>query len=604
YPIMSAAAPETDLCPFCGLRLIDREEKARKSCRVCLKESGGTAKEWWDLVCKQEQCNPVPTMDTIWLEEIADDNGRLALLTGRFFPEHFMAFDYLPNKKSQKNGGLMFSAAAFARQRRIWESCREFWYSIEEDIGKLLFSNGLNNSFRLHIKVAGIQRENRGDRATARPSSYHAYELLFDEGISLTAIWTGEDFVTIENLKGFEKRNNLGIKTAAWLREQKGRTVTIRIPGGYGSKAAAWGQADISEIQKNGNRYLPVRHILSEPRTFMCLLPADKALELIRDIKSNYEKKMGQVRGRMPLHLGVIFADRYTPLRAILDAGRRMLNRQCWATFSELTLVPENDSNGSYLLYLRLKEEGVTVCWPISKKVPGSLMIEDGWYSYFPVQKLAEREESRATQEMKGEKGEGKGEEKKDDEDNAAGSSVVTNELVHVKNLVKGDQVYLYPSIFDFEYLDSAGVRFEIAYGTRKRKLSEKAHRPYLLEQIDELDEIWNVLGAGALNRNQIYALRDIISSKRREWGEPYSSVGETFRQFCRDILVTASWNKVKKAGKEKAKYPWESSGEGHEQFFDRWADFAVRGLFEDVVQLHMQIMKKEIDVGGKVNER
>ncbi len=570
--------PQEDLCPYCGLRLISKQVKARKTCQVCLNERGGIAKNWWN----NEQ------QRTIWLEEIADDNGRLALVTGRFFPECFIALDYFPAGKQKEKGRIdnkifgdkMYSAEAFARQRRIWETCREFWQSIEKDIIELV---GSGNS-RLRITVQKIDQSSK-EPASLDPN--YAYELLID-GNRLTAMWTGKDFVTLENLQGFVKRNGLAEDAKAWLEKcrNEGEPITIRIPGSYGSKAANWGQANIDEVKTDEINYSPAMAILTEPRTFMYLVPAQKALKVVNNIKSRYEEKMGQVRGRLPIHLGIVYANRYTPLRAVLDAGRRMLSQKPETVIGELICGPRED--GTPYLSWQTKENNTRVCWPVALNTFGDPCIEDKWYPYLAVLKLVRREKQDAL--------------KLDQPAEVYYNDSVkeVDRMIHVRDLVAGDQVLVYPSTFDFEYLDSAGVRFEIAYEKRNRKSPDKAHRPYFLEQIDELNEIWNVLGAGGLNRNQVYALRDAIASKRQEWKSSDNSASETFKQFCRDMLVIASWNKVQLPGQNEKKYPWEDPEKDHEKFFDQWADYAVRSWFDDVIQLHLQIMKDEI---GKKEE-
>ena len=60
----------------------------------------------------------------------------------------------------------------------------------------------------------------------------------------------------------------------------------------------------------------------------MALVPADKALDVAQAIKTKYETEMGKVRNRLPLTLGLVFAQARTPLAAVLDAGRRMLKRK------------------------------------------------------------------------------------------------------------------------------------------------------------------------------------------------------------------------------------------------------------------------------------
>jgi len=44
---------------------------------------------------------------------------------------------------------------------------------------------------------------------------------------------------------------------------------------------------------------------------------------------------MGKVRNRLPLHLGVVYAHRRTPLRAVLGAGKRMLRSLTPTSFSQ-----------------------------------------------------------------------------------------------------------------------------------------------------------------------------------------------------------------------------------------------------------------------------
>ncbi len=574
---------QADLCPYCGLRLIkngkssDKQTSVRKTCDVCLDERRGIAENWW----KKER------KSTIWLEEIADENGRLALIVGRFFPECFISLDYLPGERD--NNGCkeqgMCSAEAFARQRRIWETCREFWQSIEQEIGDLAISA----EPRLCITVKELD-----DRYSKDPSTLlknQAYELVLD-GKRFTAMWTEEkDFVIVENLPGFEKRNSLEEKTKVWLEKYKGEPITVRIPGSYGSKTAEWGQVRIDQVKTDDNKYISAMSVLTEPRTFMYLVPAQKALKVIDKIKDSYGKKMSQVRGRLPLRSGIVFADRYTTLRTILDAGRRMLNRQPEGVIAKI--VQKDEDKNRYLFTGQIDGEKDKICW-IFRKTVGDSISEDKWYSYLPVIKLDDKQEELREQNAL------------DLDPYAEPCGLVpvnkVEKMINVNNVKEGDQFLIYPSTFDFEYLDNAGARFEIAYENRKRKSADKRHRPYLLEQFNELKKIWTVLEEGALNRNQIYALRNAIATKRQEWEPTCCLTDETFKQFCRDMLVTASWNKVMMQYNEK-KYPWEFSGEGYDEFFEQWANYAVRGWFEDVVQLYLQIMKAEIGKRGRVNE-
>lgn len=89
-----------DLCPYCGvrpvgggsekmLRKLPEEERRRctaekagqrKICRVCMGVRGRITKEWW----KEEN------FSTIWVDEVADANGRVALVVGKFGVEKIL----------------------------------------------------------------------------------------------------------------------------------------------------------------------------------------------------------------------------------------------------------------------------------------------------------------------------------------------------------------------------------------------------------------------------------------------------------------------------------------------------------------------------------
>ena len=106
--------------------------------------------------------------------------------------------------------------------------------------------------------------------------------------------------------------------------------LTIEEPTGYGVKNKIWGTVMLNStsIEISNSQYTPAIPILAEPRTFIALVPADKALDVVDKIKAKYEREMGKVRNRLPLHLGIVYAHRRTPLRAILDAGRKMLDQK------------------------------------------------------------------------------------------------------------------------------------------------------------------------------------------------------------------------------------------------------------------------------------
>ncbi len=111
-----------------------------------------------------------------------------------------------------------------------------------------------------------------------------------------------------------------------WVQElQVGQYISVEEPTGYGSPNKPLGKLQITdEVIAEQTPYIPAITILTEPRTFMALVPADKALNVAEAIRAKYEQEMSKVRNRLPLTMGIVFAGRRTPLPAILK-GRGCL---------------------------------------------------------------------------------------------------------------------------------------------------------------------------------------------------------------------------------------------------------------------------------------
>jgi len=151
--------------------------------------------------------------------------------------------------------------------------------------------------------------------------------------------------------------------------------------------------------------------------------------------------------------------------------------------------------------------------------------------------------------------------------------------LVHAAELKAGDQIYFTPATLDFQWLDSAGRRFEIAYDENGRRRNHLT-RPYLLDELETIAEAWEIIaGTDGLTNSQIHALRDLVETKRENWQltPEQSRKDDTFRQFCRDAIVNANWK-----------------GSLDRKQVDRLTNWAVSGLLTDVIQLYMGIMKQK----------
>ena len=440
-----------------------------------------------------------------------------------------------PNEMASKN-------PSFARLRRIWETTRKFWDDINDEF-KTETSVG---TVKLRLSIQGQFNSASGQKLI--PS--HTYEILLaGTRLSIVCVKEGE-FLTAENLRRVARLLNAPKevyekeKDAATLVERRlqHQSFTLEEPMGYGVTERLSGRFRVINATSDDTLYVPALKILSEPRSFMALVPADQALAVAKAIKIKYETEMGKVRNRLPLTLGLVFAQARTPLAAVLDAGRRMLKRK--PAEQEFAIKDAQTVGTDRVLQFT---NGVE--W----KVPlfmGDGTTKDEWYPYYFVDAVT-TQHPRYFQHP----------------DN-------NRFLVHVEDLQTGDKVKVAPSYFDFEFLVTAARRFEISYSNDdggKRRGAQHPARPYFLDQLEGLSKLWQTISAG-LDPAQIKPIEGLIEIKREEWG-----AGEVFRQFVRDTLQRAQWKDGKRPDNDTMQTIVQA---------------AVDGVLSDVVELYMEILK------------
>jgi hypothetical protein len=573
-----------DICPVCGLRPQGPSKKAadRKVCNICERRRADRSKQW-----------TADLKSTIWTDEVADVNGRLALVVGSFGQDAWLRgsafssvlmfdpatqhltdpgrnnkqydFDYnlllqdlqqavrrnqftgntlLDNLvlANARGGGfpqfydiqvidsdldglgphpkaellalaMLRQNPSFARIRRVWETTRAFWQTA-------LNERGPDGSPLLPQPAPRLEIIPQ-NRHALDLGLFHTYELVIN-GIHISVVWDsdGTRFITCDNLAYLAKPEQLGRSVEQVLNEAKDRRrpITIEEPVGYGGKNKVWGTIVVETVHPLPDVYTPAIPILAEPRTFMALVPANRALDVVQAIKAKYEREMGKVRNRLPLTVGVVYAGRRTPLAALLDAGRRMLRRPAQVVQAEVKgVTPPDvlDTNWPTAVdvTLRLGEREIPIRVPT---VMGDGTTPDVWYPYWQVAgKPTDRNRC-----FVGPDGE---------------------HWVHVCDLRPGDAVAFTPSTFDFEYLGTSGRRFEVAYGADGRRRGENCRqRPYLLEEVNDIERAWREISRRSTS--QIRMVEALIETKRSAWEQPAGTldVFPTFKQFVVDVLREA----------------------------------------------------------------
>jgi len=533
-----------EVCPVCGLRP-KREDK--EVCEICEDRRDKRVQGW---IGHFEQ--------TIWLDEVADINGRVALVVGKFGLDNWLSGDLVQTmlvKVEQNNPtGCTPKNPSPARLRRIWETTRTFWATVleEERIKKSIPPI----PYRLIIIPQNTPKS---------LNSYHTCDLIV-HGQRLSVVWDGSQLITCDNLSYFEKLIGQPLQHVL----QPGASFDLYTPAGYGERSRKIASILVDKLQQLQIPYSPLIPVLSDPQIFMALVPADRAVEVVKAIKAKYEREMGKVQNRLPLHLGVVFASRRMPLQAILDAGRAMLQRSVnseqWTVISNRTCgkvdapAPLNASaHFEKWQEVRLKNAaGREITLPVSI-VMGDGTTKDVWYPYWQLQK---GDCDKRTYCFQGADG---------------------KPWVHVCDLRQGDEVAFTPSTFDFEFLDTASRRFEVYYDENGRR--PRRTRPFYLQDVERLENLWKG-HFSHLKRSQFTQMLQTIEAARERWDIPAGDEAlqnEVFRQFVEDTLANANWPQG---------HAWKDlNGDARTQL----TEAAVRGELADWAELHLEILKEKM---------
>jgi hypothetical protein len=568
-----------DICSVCGLRPQGPVRKAleRRVCDICEERRADRSRQW---AISESESNT-----TVWTDEVADINGRLALLVGRFELAGWLNGNLLntlfliappgPQSAGQQSKP---KSPSFSRLHRIWETTGRFWKQVREHTLKELLAKRL----RLRIDLASLPDL----------GPFHVYDLELG-ATDLSLVWVprehGGYLISADDLGYIARRLNANpdvysdpAKAAAFVQDhlqkrfvEAGRQPVLRNPDERtrNGKLNLLAKNRLSHVQQEQSRYSAAIPLLAEPRTFMMLLPANDALHVADHIKGKYENEMGKVRDRLPIHLGLIFAERRTPVRALLEAGRAMLDDQprqeSWEI--ESVNIETNSGRGQFnqAVVLQLARDGRQLLWRIPTKM-GDGTTDDLWYPYLFLETngddLKANSAARRAKclEWRGEDGE-----------------VQKRWVVHAGGLQARENVSISPSTFDFEFLDSAGRRFEVYYDSNGRR--PRSTRPFYLEDLDRLKKLWGCVKE--LHGTQRHQVVRTIESTREAWHgqeqNEQASQDAVFRQFVSDTLAGAAWPKDKS---------WDVSSQECKDLVQA----GISGELADLAELYMEILKEK----------
>jgi hypothetical protein len=431
-----------EVCPVCRLRPM---QEGKEACETCLKRRVSRIKTW--------ESNPA---QTIWIDEIADHNDRVALIVGRFGLDDWLSGDLVQTmlvRADPTTNTFTPKNPSPARLRRVWETCRRFWTeTVEREILARHHSHGAQNPGLRCARLLLTPDKTNGWREDV------PYDGVVD-GRAISLLWRKDvqQFITISNL---ELAGDI----------QPGQTIVVSEPD-RPQQISFVVQSKAQATGKMGS-YTPCLRLLASPDQFLALVPAAAALEIARRIHKEYQKQFGKVQNRLPLFLGLVFFQRKVSLTAVMDTARRMLSAplkdEQWTVGQDVTSGQVKFAND--------------VEWNIPT-VMGDGTTPDNWYPYFFFS--GKPSSARYSFQHNG------------------------SWLVYVDDLKQGDEVKVIPSRFTYLFLETTARRFRF----------DPERDVMLLDELPRLMKMWDDLKGSGITDTGLRNVQALLERKGETWG-------------------------------------------------------------------------------------
>lgn len=589
-----------DICPHCRIR---SKERQKERCQTCYERIEGRLKNW--LTSREE---------TIWTSDVGDRNNRIALLTLEFNLDNWLDGVLIGTLYSQtlcdwyteyqdKCQEEIGDAQIFSLEDKALQVINEvFMYMDDQKYLKGLdqkaarkkassrfssffpdlrgpfkqgkiekiwcdFRSKLPNNDDPECVLAALFTQNpspaRLSRIWEETQDFYAtiIEKLSDsqlqkerikftvEGMQVLRDLNGEktsciikinnlvpdtlfvigdhkEFYTIESLEKFTFKNQSGIEAIKNALVEEGFYWLALENKPNINLLDQSNEKPIKVRQENitCEKYYPFIELVRTPLLFQTIIPASDAIDILNMVVALYEERFAKVIGKLPLNVGLIVADRKFPLYLLLNASRRILRNKC---FTEQVFMEP--------------------WWDISS------VSDDVFYSYYPKTTLSP-EKTYYT-------------------------------LDNLDILSEGKTYALYPSYFDFNFVDSNQDIYSLIYQDKKRVHSDYqlfSARPYYLHEYKQMVNLWEILNDNISN-TQIHFIEQALTTKMREW----CNVEDLEKE---NVLLEYTKTVLKDAFGDS----WEELSEETRLFI---LDCAKKGLLLDTIDLFQHVVR---DKGGK----
>lgn len=581
-PEMPIPRSGEDICPICRLRAKPEKEDR---CDVCKERKGGRLSNWLD---NRE--------NTIWIDEVADKNNRIALLTLSFDLSKWLDGTMVGTILSQSFKDWLNSKKWQNMQNISVEANKDSVYKVIEETLKIKDSDKnkatklLNTFFEENI---GLKQNTIDEHLSNIKERMQANTLtkenlatyLFTQNPSparLYRIWKEtEDFFNLvtqeikekvyfhkwKRIKFSVNYENLNSRTSKKITEKT--PYIIKITGLkpdnllvlHTSNGEFYTIESLEKFKFNDKSGIDVTKnvlnkeiywIAKEDETDINLLINGQNIEISSILsEEDYYPFIEITKSPLSMRLIVPASDSMVILESIVKLynqrfekvlGKLPFNIGLLVSKRKFPLYVLLDA-GERLFHTKEFKESVAmdVWWDITS------LRNDEHYTFYPINKSDNQKYN----------------------------------LDDLAPLSKGKPYALYPGYFDFDLLLGTQDRYNIAY-EEKRRANENyrlfSNRPYYFYQIPQMIDLWKIL-KNNISSAQINFIEEVLTNKLREWCKVNEEdKEEVFRKFTEATVKDAFSNNWDKIDRETQDFILNS---------------ALNGLLLDTIILFRHIIKE-----------
>lgn len=552
-PEMSIPQSGKDICPICRLRA--KSEKDVR-CDVCKERRRGRLDSWFSS-----------RENTIWVDEVADDNNRIALLA--------LSFDL-----SKWLDGTMVGTI-FSQTFEDWKNSRK-WQSIQN----ILVEANKNSIYKVIEEILRIKESDK-DRAAK------LLDIFFEENIGLNKGSLGQHFSNIEERLQTDTLTKENLATYLFTQnpsparlyriwketEDFFNLVTQEIkkkvyPCKWKRIKFALNYEELKsktseKIAEKIPYIIKIRGL--EPENLLVLHTSDRefyTIESLEKFKFNDKSSVDAVKDALSKGIDWIAKEDEPDINLLINGQNieisGMLSEEDCYPFIEITKSPLSmrlivpASNSMVIL-----ESIVKLYNQRFEKVLGKLPLNIGLLvskRKFPIYVLLDAEERLFhTKEFK----ESVAMDvwwditslRNDEHYSFYPTNKSDNQKYNLDDLAllsNGKLYALYPGYFDFDLLLGTQDRYNIAYEGKRRTNEDYrlfSNRPYYFYQIPQMIDLWEIL-KNNISSAQINFIEEALINKLQEWRKVNEkSKEEVFRKFTEATVKDAfsnNWDKLK----------------------------------------------------------